>query len=124
MRSFADPLGYGYALAIHRAHRRSRVTGRRRAYFRVHSFARQLASTFPPLAAVGSKTSRIKIGPAVIIVAFGSTVTFGRGDGRVQKYPTVGDDEADPRAARLPSDPQWQGLVEEAVGDGSAQPEA
>src|SRR6201982_136581 len=35
-------------------------------YFRVHHFARQLASPFPLLAAVGAKTSRIEIGTAVI----------------------------------------------------------
>jgi len=36
------------------------------AYFRVHHFARQLASPFPLLAAVGAKTRRIEIGTAVI----------------------------------------------------------
>src|ERR1700710_1936708 len=36
------------------------------AYLRVHHFARQLASPFPLLAAVGAKTSRIEIGTAVI----------------------------------------------------------
>src|ERR1700731_1266527 len=36
------------------------------AYFRVHHFARQLASPFPLLAAVGAKTTRIEIGTAVI----------------------------------------------------------
>lgn len=36
------------------------------AYFRVHHFARQLASPFPLLAAVGARTSRIEIGTAVI----------------------------------------------------------
>ena len=36
------------------------------AYFRVHHFARQLASPFPLLAAVGAKTSRIETGTAVI----------------------------------------------------------
>src|SRR5882672_4246280 len=36
------------------------------AYFRVHHFARQLASPFPLLAAVGAKTSQIEIGTAVI----------------------------------------------------------
>jgi alkanesulfonate monooxygenase SsuD/methylene tetrahydromethanopterin reductase-like flavin-dependent oxidoreductase (luciferase family) len=36
------------------------------AYFRVHHFARQLASPFPLLAAIGAKTSRIEIGTAVI----------------------------------------------------------
>ncbi len=36
------------------------------AYFRVHHFANQLSSPFPLLAAVGSKTSTIEIGTAVI----------------------------------------------------------
>jgi alkanesulfonate monooxygenase SsuD/methylene tetrahydromethanopterin reductase-like flavin-dependent oxidoreductase (luciferase family) len=36
------------------------------AYFRVHHFARQLASPFPLLAAIGAKTKRIDIGTAVI----------------------------------------------------------
>jgi alkanesulfonate monooxygenase SsuD/methylene tetrahydromethanopterin reductase-like flavin-dependent oxidoreductase (luciferase family) len=36
------------------------------AYFRVHHFARQLASPFPLLAGVGAKTRRIEIGTAVI----------------------------------------------------------
>jgi len=36
------------------------------AYFRVHHFARQLASPFPLLATVGAKTKRIEIGTAVI----------------------------------------------------------
>jgi alkanesulfonate monooxygenase SsuD/methylene tetrahydromethanopterin reductase-like flavin-dependent oxidoreductase (luciferase family) len=36
------------------------------AHFRVHHFARQLASPFPLLAAVGARTRRIEIGTAVI----------------------------------------------------------
>ena len=36
------------------------------AYFRIHHFARQLASPFPLLAAVGARTSRIEIGTGVI----------------------------------------------------------
>ena len=36
------------------------------AYFRVHHFARQLASPFPLLAAIGAKTKRIEIGTGVI----------------------------------------------------------
>ncbi|WP_430251077.1 LLM class flavin-dependent oxidoreductase [Neorhizobium sp. DAR64860/K0K1] len=36
------------------------------AYFRVHHFARQLASPFPLLAAVGARTSKIEIGTGVI----------------------------------------------------------
>lgn len=36
------------------------------AYFRVHHFARQYASPFPLLAAIGARTSRIEIGTGVI----------------------------------------------------------
>lgn len=36
------------------------------AYYRVHHFARQLASPFPLLAAVGARTKRVEIGTAVI----------------------------------------------------------
>jgi alkanesulfonate monooxygenase SsuD/methylene tetrahydromethanopterin reductase-like flavin-dependent oxidoreductase (luciferase family) len=36
------------------------------AYYRVHHFARQLASPFPLLAAVGARTTRVEIGTAVI----------------------------------------------------------
>ena len=36
------------------------------AYFRVHHFARQLASPFPLLSAIGAKTSKIEIGTGVI----------------------------------------------------------
>ncbi|HEU4842327.1 MAG TPA: LLM class flavin-dependent oxidoreductase [Ilumatobacteraceae bacterium] len=36
------------------------------AYVRVHHFARQLASPFPLLAAIGARTSRIEIGTGVI----------------------------------------------------------
>lgn len=36
------------------------------AYFRVHHFAKQLASPFPLLSAIGAKTSKIEIGTGVI----------------------------------------------------------
>src|SRR5476651_1674926 len=36
------------------------------AYFRVHHFARQLASPFPLLSAIGAKTSKVEIGTGVI----------------------------------------------------------
>ena len=36
------------------------------AFYRVHHFARQLASPFPLLAAIGARTSRIEIGTGVI----------------------------------------------------------
>ena len=35
------------------------------------------------------------------VVAFGSLVTFERGDGRVQTYRIVGEDEADPKAGSI-----------------------
>jgi transcription elongation GreA/GreB family factor len=35
------------------------------------------------------------------MVAFGSTVTFNREDGRVQTYRIVGEDEADPKAGTI-----------------------
>ena len=42
-------------------------------------------------------------------VAFGSTVTFRRDDGRVQKYHIVGEDERILRPVPFPSCPRWQG---------------
>ncbi len=60
-RSAADVLLQSIDLAVEAE--RLGVDG---AYFRVHHFARQLASPFPLLAAVGAKTSRIEIGTAVI----------------------------------------------------------
>ena len=42
------------------------------AYVRVHHFARQLASPFPLLAAIGARTSRIEIGTGVIDMRYES----------------------------------------------------
>ncbi len=60
-RSAADTLLQSIDLAV--AAEELGVDG---AYFRVHHFARQLASPFPLLAAVGARTSRIEIGTGVI----------------------------------------------------------
>ncbi len=60
-RSAADALLQSIDLAV-----AAESLGADGAYFRVHHFARQLASPFPLLAAVGAKTSRIEIGTAVI----------------------------------------------------------
>ena len=60
-RSAADALTQSVELAV--AAEELGVDG---AYFRVHHFARQLASPFPLLAAVGARTSRIEIGTGVI----------------------------------------------------------
>ena len=51
-------------------------------------------------------------------VAFGSTVTFRRDDGRVQKYHIVGEDEADPKAGSISfASPVARSLMGKAVGD-------
>jgi alkanesulfonate monooxygenase SsuD/methylene tetrahydromethanopterin reductase-like flavin-dependent oxidoreductase (luciferase family) len=60
-RSAADTLLQSIDLAV-----AAEELGADGAYFRVHHFARQLASPFPLLAAVGAKTRRIEIGTAVI----------------------------------------------------------
>ncbi len=60
-RSAADALLQSIDLAI-----AAEELGADGAYFRVHHFARQLASPFPLLAAVGAKTKSIEIGTAVI----------------------------------------------------------
>jgi alkanesulfonate monooxygenase SsuD/methylene tetrahydromethanopterin reductase-like flavin-dependent oxidoreductase (luciferase family) len=60
-RSAADTLLQSIELAV-----AAEELGADGAYFRVHHFARQLASPFPLLAAVGARTKRIEIGTAVI----------------------------------------------------------
>jgi len=60
-RSASDALLQSIELAV-----AAEELGADGAYFRVHHFARQLASPFPLLAAVGARTSRIEIGTAVI----------------------------------------------------------
>src|SRR5580700_9933716 len=51
-------------------------------------------------------------------VAFGSTVTFRRDDGGVQKYRIVGEDEADPKSGSISFvSPVARLLMGKAVGD-------
>lgn len=51
-------------------------------------------------------------------VAFGSTVTFQRDDGRVQTYRIVGEDEADPKAGSISFvSPVARLLLNKAIGD-------
>src|SRR6266446_2316594 len=64
-RSAADTLLQSIELAV-----AAEELGADGAHFRVHHFARQLASPFPLLAAVGAKTSRIEIGTAVIAMRY------------------------------------------------------
>ena len=60
-RSAADTLLQSIDLAV-----AAEELGADGAYFRVHHFARQLASPYPLLAAIGARTSRIEIGTGVI----------------------------------------------------------
>ena len=51
-------------------------------------------------------------------VAFGSTVTFRREDGRVEKYRIVGEDEANPKAGSVSFvSPVARALMGKAVGE-------
>jgi len=61
VRSASDALLQSIELAV-----AAEELGADGAYFRVHHFARQLASPFPLLAAVGARTSRVEIGTGVV----------------------------------------------------------
>src|SRR3954452_10193379 len=61
VRSASDALIQSIELAV-----AAEELGADGAYFRVHHFARQLASPFPLLAAVGARTKRIEIGTGVV----------------------------------------------------------
>ncbi|WP_299904956.1 LLM class flavin-dependent oxidoreductase [uncultured Paracoccus sp.] len=61
VRTAADVLQQSIELAV-----AAEELGLDGAYFRVHHFARQLASPFPLLAAVGARTKTIEIGTGVI----------------------------------------------------------
>jgi transcription elongation GreA/GreB family factor len=51
-------------------------------------------------------------------VAFGSTVTFSRADGREQTYQIVGEDEADPKAGSISFvSPVARAVMGKGVGD-------
>ena len=65
------------------------------------------------------RTAQVMPNPASAdTVAFGSTVTFRRDDGRVQTYHIVGEDEADPKAGSISFvSPVARLLMGKAVGD-------
>jgi transcription elongation GreA/GreB family factor len=57
-------------------------------------------------------------------VAFGSTVSFRRDDGRVSKYRIVGEDEADPKAGSISFvSPVAKALMGKSVGDFVGSPD-
>lgn len=52
------------------------------------------------------------------VVAFGSTVTFSRRDGRVETYRIVGEDEADPKVGSISfASPIAKSLAGKSAGD-------
>ena len=73
------------------------------------------------------RTAQVVADPASTdTVAFGTTVTFSRADGRVQTYRIVGEDEADPKAGSISFvSPVARSLMGKVVGEvvGSASQE-
>ena len=65
------------------------------------------------------RTAQVIPAPASTeIVAFGSTVTFRRDDGRIQTYRIVGEDESDPKEGSISFvSPVARSLMGKAVGD-------
>ncbi|MGV3575057.1 MAG: transcription elongation factor GreA [Devosia sp.] len=65
------------------------------------------------------RTAQLVQAPATIeTVAFGSTVTFSRDDGRTQTYRIVGEDEADPKSGTIShASPIAQALLGKNVDD-------
>src|SRR6201985_3325101 len=101
------------------------------AYFRVHHFARQLASPFPLLAAAGARTERIELGTAVIDMRYenplymaedagaGELIAGGRViDGWRYFGYRPGDDKTDADMAR----DHAEVFLEVLKGEGFAQP--
>ena len=65
------------------------------------------------------RTAQVLLDPtSTEAVAFGSTVTFRRADGRIQKFRIVGEDEADPNAGSISFvSPVARSLLGKGVGD-------
>ncbi|GMB82047.1 transcription elongation factor GreA [Shinella zoogloeoides] len=82
---------------------------------------RQLAGPVRDLRYLSERLRTAQLVPAPMtndVVAFGSTVTFNRDDGRVQTYRIVGEDEADPKAGSISYvSPVARLLMGKAVGD-------
>jgi transcription elongation GreA/GreB family factor len=87
----------------------------------VNERRRQAAAPLRDVRYLGARvrTAQVITHPASTdTVAFGSTVTFRRDDGRVQKYRIVGEDEADPKTGSISFvSPVARLLMGKAVGD-------
>ncbi len=87
----------------------------------VNERRRQAASPFRDMRYF---TERVRTAQVIVapvsddVVAFGSTVTFEREDGRVQTYRIVGEDEAEPRSGTISfTSPVARALMGKSVGD-------
>lgn len=139
VRTGADSLLQSIELAV-----AAEELGADGAYFRVHHFARQLASPFPLLAAVGAKTSRIEIGTGVIDMRYENPLYMaenaGAADliagGRLQlgvsrgspeqvidgwRYFGYQPDDGDANAAEM-ARRHTEGFLEVVKGEGFAEP--
>ena len=87
----------------------------------VNERRRQAAIPFRDIRYFAARVRSAQVVPAPVsteTVAFGSTVTFRREDGRVQTYRIVGEDEADPRFGSISFiSPVARLLMNKAVGD-------
>lgn len=87
----------------------------------VNERRRQAASPLRDLRYFAARVRTAQLVPeptSIATVAFGSTVTFSRDDGRVQTYRIVGEDEADPKAGSISFvSPVARLLIGKAVGD-------
>ncbi|BCH66320.1 transcription elongation factor [Agrobacterium vitis] len=92
-----------------------------RAIEDVNERRRQMAGPFRDLNYLEERLHTAQVMPDPITadsVAFGTTVTFTRDDGRVQTYRIVGEDEADPKAGSISYvSPVARVLIGKAVGD-------
>ena len=138
-RSASDALLQSIDLAI-----AAEELGADGAYFRVHHFARQLASPFPLLAAIGARTSRIELGTAVIDMRYENPLYMaedaGAADlisrGRLQLGVSRGSPEqvvdGFHHFGHIPEDGDHAGMARERVqifldvlaGEGFAEPSA
>jgi transcription elongation GreA/GreB family factor len=87
----------------------------------VNERRRQAAGPLRDLRYLTERVRTAQLIPAPVsidAVAFGSTVTFSRDDGRVQTYRIVGEDEADPKTGSISFvSPVGRLLMGKAVGD-------
>lgn len=87
----------------------------------VNERRRQMANPLRDLNYFSERVRTAQVMPEPVsgsAVAFGSTVTFERDDGRVQTYRIVGEDEADPKAGSMSYvSPVARALMGKSVGD-------